>query len=263
MAEYIDIGVNLTGNSFHHDLDDVVQRALEADVKRMIVTGTDIKHSKQAIDLCAEYPGILYATAGKHPHHASEYGERTSQQLREFCSSNAVVALGECGLDYNRNYSTPEAQRHAFEQQLQLACELKLPVFLHQRDAFEDFMAMLSDYRKNLPQAVIHCFTDSAEKVNRCLELELFIGVTGWICDERRGKDLQQAVREIPLERIMIETDAPYLLPRNLDIKPVDNRRNEPCYLPHIAQSVAHYMNVDVEALATATVENTEKFFRI
>jgi len=263
MAEYIDIGVNFTGSSFAHDLEDVIQRALDANVKQMIVTGTDIEHTGLAIDLCAEYPDILFATAGVHPHHASDFDDEANQKLRDFCNSDAVVAVGECGLDYNRNYSPPEAQRHAFEQQLQLACELKLPIFLHQRDAHDDFVHMISDYRKDLVNAVVHCFTDSLEEAVQYLELDMLIGVTGWICDERRGKDLQQAVREIPLDRIMIETDAPYLLPRDLAVTPVDKRRNEPCYLPHICQSVAYYMNMDTEELAAATVENTKKFFSI
>jgi len=263
MSAYIDIGVNLTGSSFQDDLDEVVQRAVASGVATMIVTGTDIEHSQKAIELCRGYPEILFATAGVHPHHADDYTSDTSRHLAELCQQDCVLAVGECGLDYNRNFSTRENQRAAFEAQLELAAEIKKPVFLHQRDAHEDFVAMLASSRSRLSNAVAHCFTGSAAEASDYLELDMYIGVTGWICDERRGLDLQQAVKEIPLHRIMLETDAPYLLPRDLAEKPVKSRRNEPCYLPHIAQVVSRYMDIDIEELEQAVLANTKKFFNI
>ena len=263
MAEYIDIGVNLTGSSFKHDLPDVIARAQAVQVNRMIVTGTDINHSQQASDLCAQYPGVLFATAGVHPHHASEFNESTIDTLRQLAAHAHVVAVGECGLDYNRNYSTPEAQRHAFEAQLQLACELKLPVFLHQRDAHADFVAMIESFRHELVAAVAHCFTENEDIALEYIEMGLSLGITGWICDERRGADLRRAVKSIPLERIMLETDAPYLLPRDLAEKPRDKRRNEPCYLPHIAEVTARAMQLEPQTLAEVALTNTEQFFRL
>jgi len=161
MFEYIDIGVNLTSSSFNSDMDAVVQRALDAGVSQMIVTGTDIHHSQAALELSRSYPGVLISTAGVHPHHASEFDNNTISSLRDLCAEESVVAVGECGLDYNRNYSTPAEQRSAFEAQLQLACELKLPVFLHQRDAHDDFVSMIKEYRNDLAGAVAHCFTGS------------------------------------------------------------------------------------------------------
>jgi TatD DNase family protein len=263
MTEYIDIGVNLTGSSFSNDLDDVVQRALDVGVANMIVTGTDIEHSQAALELNLQYPELLRSTAGVHPHHASEFDANTIPSLRDLCADDSVVAVGECGLDYNRNYSKPEAQRSAFAAQLRLACELKLPVFLHQRDAHDDFVSMIKEYRHDLTAAVAHCFTGSLDEALEYVALEMHIGITGWICDERRGGDLQQAVKNIPINSIMLETDAPYLLPRDLRQQPVHKRRNEPCYLPHICQVAANYMGVDHQHLARAALENSRRFFAI
>ena len=267
MAEYIDIGVNLTGSSFKNDLDEVVQRAHAVGVGQMIVTGTDIDHSKAAIELCEQYPKQLYSTVGMHPHHADEYSPLVQQQLRDLCRHKSVVAVGECGLDFNRNFSTQENQCNAFESQLELATEVELPVFLHQRDAHDQFIQIIKNARSELGQLVAHCFTGTVDEAMDYLELDMYIGITGWICDERRGRDLQQAVKEIPLNRIMLETDAPYLLPRDIpwDLyeKPVKARRNEPCYLPHICQSVARHMGLEVSELARSAVENTQRFFNI
>jgi TatD DNase family protein len=263
MSEYIDIGVNLTGSSFSNDLDQVIQRARDAGVARMIVTGTDVHHSRKALGLIDHYPDVLLSTAGVHPHHAGEFGDDTTAILRELCANARVVAVGECGLDYNRNYSTPDEQRVAFEAQLELACELELPVFLHQRDAHDDFVSMLADYRKDLAGAVAHCFTGTVDEALQYLDLDMYIGITGWICDERRGGDLQRAVRDIPVNRIMLETDSPYLLPRDLGQQPIQKRRNEPCYLPHICKVTAAHIGVDETILAETALQNTRRFFAI
>jgi len=263
MSSYIDIGVNLTGSSFRSDLDDVIQRALDAGVSQMIVTGTDIDHSRRALELEKRYPGILKSTAGVHPHHAGEFDPSDISVLRELCARESVVAVGECGLDYNRNYSTPADQRAVFAVQLQLACELGLPVFLHQRDAHDDFVSMINEYVDELSGAVAHCFTGTGDEAAEYLAMGMYIGVTGWICDERRGRGLQQAVRGIPLEKIMLETDAPYLLPRDLGRDAVQKRRNEPCYLPHICAATAKYMGVEHQRMALSSVENTRRFFSI
>lgn len=263
MSDYIDIGVNLTGSSFKDDRNEVIQRAIHAGVTRMIVTGTDVEHSRKAIELCQQYPQSLFTTAGVHPHHADAYTMNTSRQLAELGHQECVLAIGECGLDYNRNFSTKQNQRAAFDAQLELAAEIKKPVFLHQRDAHDDFVAMLKNIRPQLSNAVAHCFTGTPAEVNDYLELDMYIGITGWICDERRGHDLQQAVKEIPLDRVMLETDAPYLLPRDLDEKPIKSRRNEPCYLPHIAETVSRYMGMECEELEQAALLNTKRFFNI
>ena len=263
MNKYIDIGVNLTDSSFKKDVSQVIERAQQAGVEQLIITGTDTQHSEQAIKFTQLYESICYCTAGLHPHHASDYSSDMGTELRDMLKNEKVVAVGECGLDYNRNFSTRNEQLRAFEAQLEIAVELQKPVFLHQRDAHEDMMSIIKSCRQELKQVVAHCFTGSVEEVNDYVSLDMHIGVTGWICDERRGQSLQQAVRHIPVDRIMLETDAPYLLPRNLGSKPPEKNRNEPCFLPHIANSVACYMGLDEVQLITAAYENSCDFFGI
>lgn len=263
MNKYIDIGVNLTGSSFKKDVPQVIERALAVGVEKIIITGTDVDHSQQAIELTEKYPSICYATVGLHPHHASDYSSDLGSELREMQSHKNVVAVGECGLDFNRNFSTRKEQIRAFEGQLEIAIDNKKPLFLHQRDAHEDFISILRGCRHDLGQVVAHCFTGTIKEVNDYVILDMYVGVTGWICDERRGQSLQQAVKQIPLDRVMLETDAPYLLPRNLAEKPTEKNRNEPCYLPHIANAVATHMAVEEEKLIAAAYENSCNFFNI
>lgn len=262
MHDLIDIGANLTHASFDKDRDDVLQRAIAAGVGRQIVTGTTLEASRDAVALANLHPGVLYATAGVHPHHAQELDDDTLTALGELAKEKTIVAVGECGLDYFRNYSPHDAQLTAFEKQLNLAIEVQKPVFLHQRDARNDFVAQLRNMFDRIPGGVSHCFTGTREEMRTCLDMGLYIGVTGWICDERRGHDLQDAVRYLPLDRIMLETDAPYLLPRDLKDKP-DERRNEPSVLPHILQTVARLMDQPVERVAEAATRNTESLFRV
>jgi TatD DNase family protein len=263
MAKYIDIGVNLTGSSFKKDISQVIERAQQAGVERLVVTGTSSSHSEQAIALSEQYDSVCYATVGLHPHHASDYSNDLGSELREMLTHKNAVAVGECGLDFNRNYSSRKDQLRAFEAQLEIAIELQKPVFLHQRDAHDDFVSIIKSCRGELNGLVAHCFTGSIGEVNDYLLLDMYIGITGWICDERRGQSLQQAVRHIPLDRIMLETDAPYLLPRDLAEKPVEKNRNEPCFLPHIAKAVAEYMQVEEAQLVTAAYENSRTYFMI
>jgi TatD DNase family protein len=261
MRKYIDIGVNLTSSSFKKDIPQVIERAQIAGVEQLIVTGTNSLHSEQAIQLSEQYESVCYATAGLHPHHASDYSNDLDSELRDMLAHKNAVAVGECGLDFNRNFSTRQEQIRAFEAQLEIAIDLNKPVFLHQRDAHDDFVAIIKSCRRDLGQLVAHCFTGSIEEVNDFVLLDMYIGITGWICDERRGSSLQQAVKHIPLDRVMLETDAPYLLPRDLKEKPVEKNRNEPCYLPHIAQAVAKHMQIAEDKLIAAAYENSRNFF--
>ena len=258
--QLIDIGVNLTHESFSHDLPEVLQRATAAGVHRMVVTGTTVEATREALALHARYPDRLYATAGLHPHHASEFDPALRDALRELAQQPGVVALGECGLDYYRNYSPREAQLAAFAGQLELAVELGLPAFLHQRDAHADFMAVLRDYLPRLNGGVAHCFTGQAHELDDCLAAGLHIGITGWICDERRGQHLLPMMPRIPAGRLMIETDAPYLLPRSLQPRPA-TRRNEPAFLPEVAATVAHARAESIATLAASTTATASAFF--
>ncbi len=261
MGGLVDIGLNLTHDSFDADRDAVLSRAQQAGVERFIVTGTSVAASAAAFELASASPGRLFATAGVHPHHADELDEAGLKILRELASRSEVVAIGECGLDFFRDFSPRPAQETAFEAQLDLATEVGLPVFLHQRDAHDRFLALLAPWRSKLTGGVAHCFTGGNEELAAYLDLDLFIGITGWLCDERRGRALREAVPSIPLDRLLIETDAPYLLPRDLMEKP-RARRNEPCYLPHILKRIAELRPEPLAQLAEATQLNSEQLFK-
>jgi TatD DNase family protein len=260
MHELIDIGANLTHDSFDADRDAVLERAAAAGVSRLIVTGASDDGNAKAAGLAARHPGKLYATAGVHPHHASDYTDSSATQIRDLASRREVVAVGECGLDYFRDFSPREVQQHAFDSQLQIAVETGKPVFLHQRDAHNDFIRILATHVEHISGGVAHCFTGTCAQMHEFLEMGLYIGITGWICDERRGIDLQAAVRELPLDRLLLETDAPYLMPRDLPEK-LPARRNEPSVLPHVLNTVAAHMQKDVADVAAAATRNTENLF--
>ena len=259
--DLVDIGSNLAHDSFAKDRDMVMARAEQAGVRRQVVTGADLISSRQAAALAAVHPGRLWSTAGVHPHHAQGFVALQRADLRELLQMKPVVAVGECGLDYFRNFSTPAAQRAAFVGQLEIAAELRKPVFLHQRDAHGDFAAILEDFRGKLC-GVAHCFTGGAPQLETYLDLGLYIGVTGWICDERRGLELRGVVPRIPADRLLLETDAPYLLPRDLPLKP-KSRRNEPCFLPHIARTVAKLRGESLEKVGDATTRNAVALFAL
>jgi TatD DNase family protein len=263
-VEWIDIGVNLTHESFGRDLADVLLRAHSQGVTQLVITGTSVDASRAGIELARacnlEHPGRVAATVGLHPHHAAELDAAALAQLRELAVLPGVVAVGECGLDYYRNLAPHAAQLAAFRAQLQLAADLGKPVFLHERDAHGDFLAVLREFRPALPAAVAHCFTGGEAEVDAYLELDLHIGVTGWVCDERRGAALQRAVPRIPAGRLMLETDSPYLLPRSLRPRPA-TRRNEPAWLTEIGRVVAGLRGEAVETLAAHTTATARAFF--
>jgi TatD DNase family protein len=256
----VDIGVNLTHDSFAHDLEPLLARAAGAGVHSMIVTGSSLAGTRAAIEMVKRYPQKLRATAGIHPHHAAEFASDQVPALADFLAQPEVVATGECGLDYFRNFSPHADQERVFRLQLELACKVRKPLFLHQRDAHDPFVSILSEYLPKTAGGVAHCFTAGVAEANDYTAMGLYIGITGWICDERRGQHLREVVREIPLDRILIETDAPYLLPRDLRPKPA-SRRNEPMYLAHILETIAQCRNEDVAVIAAATRENTRRLF--
>lgn len=264
--ELIDICFNFTSSAFRDDEPDIIRRANLAGVTQFILTGSDAKDSQFAYDLAQKYPG-MYSTAGVHPHLSKNWTTEIQLQIYNLATLENVVAIGEAGLDYNRNYSSHSKQKYAFEAQLELASDLRLPVFLHQRDAHEDFKIILEKYRDKLNNVVIHCFTDTENALKSYIELDCHIGITGWICDERRGHHLHKIIHHIPSNRLMIETDAPYLLPRDLPkdenyIKP-KGHRNEPAYLPHILNTIAQIRDESIEKVAKETTKTAREFFSI
>ncbi len=262
MKGLIDIGANLSHESFRHDVEEVKARAHAAGVDTMIVTGTSVEGSRAAIAVAEGRAPALYATVGVHPHDSEGFDDAALRVLEELAQSPSVRALGECGLDYNRDYSPREAQRAAFEAQLELATRMPLPVFLHERDAADDMVAMLRDYRDRMADGVIHCFTGTRESLFRYLDMGLYVGMTGWICDERRGTHLREFVGAIPRDRLMVETDAPYLLPRTIRPMP-KHRRNEPCFLPYVVETIAEATGRAPEDVARETADTARRFFRL
>jgi TatD DNase family protein len=276
----IDIGVNLMHRSFNADREGVIEAAEAAGVSPLIITGACEASSREALDYAEKYaakrPGKLYATVGVHPHNAKSCGPGVIAALRSLAKQGTgtaqaadtarrtglAAAIGECGLDYNRDFSPRPVQRKWFEKQIALAGELGLPLFLHERDAFEDFAAIL-ERNRGISKMAVHCFTGTGGELEKYLELGCSIGVTGWICDERRGKHLGELVKKIPPDRLMIETDAPFLIPRDLDRRNGRSGRNEPKYLPHIAEAIARHLGKTPEALAEETFANTRRFFGI
>ncbi len=258
----IDIGSNLTHESFDADRDAVLARAAAAGVTRQIVTGTDLDSSTQGTALASAAPGVLWSTAGFHPHHAAGFDAERAAAIADLAARPQVVAVGECGLDYYRDFSPRDAQRRAFEAQLDLAARVHKPVFLHQRDAHDDFVAILRNHRAALAAGVAHCFTGGRRELEDYVALDLVLGIPGWVNDERRGASLRESVPHIPPGRLLLETDAPYLLPRDLT-PPPKSRRNEPAFLAHIARTVAHLRGDDLEALAARTTINAIELFRL
>ncbi len=254
---WFDAGVNLFCDQFATEHHAVVQKATEAGVDRLLLISSDLAETQLNLQFCQQAAGCL-TTAGVHPHQADHVSPDWQQQLAALLQQPAVVAVGECGLDFNRMFSTREQQLRAFSDQLSLAKQYTKAVYLHERDAFADQIALLKSHQ--IHQGIAHCFTGDITQLKSYLDLGLYIGITGWLCDERRGQDLQQALKYVPLDRLVLETDAPYLLPRTLTPKP-KNRRNEPAYLPAIGAEVARLLQMELSAVAALSYQNSLTLF--
>jgi TatD DNase family protein len=260
----IDIGANLTNKQFKADLPKVLQRAKDWNVDTVIVTGTSLKCSQESFDLVAKYdekPIKLYSTAGIHPHTAKEFDSNSISTLKTLLEHKSVVAVGECGLDYDRMFSTLEQQKNCFEEHLKLAVEVKKPLFLHERDAFDDFYSIISKYSKDI-KGVVHCFTGKKEHIEKYVELGLFIGITGFVCNDNRNQDLLKGLSSIPLDRLMIETDAPFMSPPQYKHDSGSNR-NEPEALPYTLAYLAKHYGVSEKDLENKINANTKQFFNL
>ena len=262
----IDAGVNLASTQFHSDIAAVISRARGAHVEALVAIGTCPESSAESVRLARQHPEYVFATAGIHPHNADHFDHAAQQQLLRLVEEPEVVAVGEMGLDYNRNFSSPANQRKAFIGQLDIAAACQKPVYLHERDAFEAQIDILDNYRQRLSGGLAHCFTGSKSQLRQYLDLGFYIGITGWICDPKRGQALREAVSYVPLDRLLLETDAPYLMPRHINKKQLavpQSRRNEPCLLPTIASFVAELLDCPAATLCKSSVDNTRRLFRL
>lgn len=261
--QLIDIAVNLTHPSLASQAEALLERAYAAGICQMVLTGTSLSESEASLALCRQLDSSgqrLFSTAGVHPHDASSWNSASGATLKALLAEPEVRAVGECGLDFDRDFSPRAAQEKALEEQLALAAELHMPVFLHEREASARLLAILRDYRDRLPAAVVHCFTGERQALYAYLDLDLHIGITGWVCDERRGTHLHPLLRDISGTRLMLETDAPFLLPRSLRPKPKSGR-NEPAYLGEVLREVALHRDQSSAQLAAQTTACARAFF--
>ena len=260
MHEIADIACNFTSDRFDNDLGEVIDRAVADDISKFGLICSRLNDLDKLLEIYNRYSKEMFFTIGVHPHHANEINEKYLEKLKEVININNPHAIGETGLDFFRNLSTYEEQVFAFEEQIKIAIKTNKPLFLHQRDSHDDFIKILRKYSSDINKTVVHCFTGTQKQLDDYLELNCYIGVTGWICDEKRNIELRKTIKNIPLTKLMIETDCPYLIPKNLPNKPKNNR-NEPYNLNHIVAEISILMDIGEDILRKETFKNTKNFF--
>ena len=256
---YFDIGANLTHKSFHKDFNEVIKEAKNNNLKKICITSTSIEDTKASLDIAEKDSDFFITTCGIHPHHADSFKNNDIEKIKDLCIHPSVKAIGEAGLDFNRNFSNKKNQIRCFKSQIEIAQEFSLPLFMHQRDAHEDFIECFKNIDLNV-NAVVHCFTENESKFNEYLDIGFWIGLTGWICDPVRGKHMDNLLSSMPLDRVMIETDSPYLLPKNLKVK---SRRNEPKFIEEVAKRIAYFQRKSLKEVSQIFYENSLKFFNL
>ncbi|MDE5884558.1 MAG: TatD family hydrolase [Oscillospiraceae bacterium] len=255
-TKFYDIGLNLFSRQFCEP--EKILRNAEASGVGCIITGSDRKSNRRTNAFIRERSDV-WGTAGIHPHNADSAKESDFQELETMHSNNpGLVAVGECGLDFDRMFSTKENQIQCLERHIVLAEKLHKPLFLHERDAAEDFIQIFQNHPEICKNSVVHCFTGDKHTLEKYLEMGFFIGITGWVCDDRRAQTLRDAVKILPLDRVLLETDAPYLLPRNV---PGLGRVNVPENIRYVAKTLAEYMQIPEQELINHAKENTERLF--
>jgi len=238
-----------------------IQESITAGLSGLLIIASTLDESIEAQRFCHEHNSdefILRFTAGVHPHYASAWSPQHYTELKKLLSDKYCVAVGECGLDFNRNYSSPQQQQLAFIQQLKLANETGKGLYLHERDAWQTQLELLKKYGSNVKFKIVHCFTGGKRELDSYLELGCYIGITGWLCDAKRGSDLRQCVSRIPLERLLVETDAPYLFPKTIRPR---SANNHPKYLTHIIKEIAELISVDADIIKMTTEKNALALF--
>ena len=250
-----DIGANLTSSHFSDDLDGVLSDSLAAGVEKICITSSNLEDVKNAKKITERYENTYYSV-GFHPHNAKDFKVENLKDMATHLSDPKAICLGEMGLDFNRNFSSKEEQILCFESQLDLADSIIKPLFLHQRDAHEEFLGILDNYKFN-QNLIVHCFTGNLFELEDYLKRDFYIGITGWVCDLKRGKELRECIKHIPEDKLLIETDSPYLSPRK------KIRRNEPKFLIDVAAEIALLRKETKESIINSSFKNSLNFFNL
>ena len=261
LVPLIDIGANLLDNELLKNFNSIINRSKKSNIKKIIITSSSIDDTHKSKELIDREPDYLYTTVGFHPHNAKDYQDKYYSQMKELCKLEYVKAIGECGLDYKRNYSTKTQQIYCFQSHLELASQVNLPMFLHEREAHTDFFNLIRQYIHQVEDVVVHCFTGNKKSLSNYLDIGCYIGITGWITDPKRGYHLHDIIKYIPDDRLMIETDSPYLLPFSEGIN--NKSYNEPSNLIFVLEEIASILKKDKEELSSQIYTNTCKFFNI
>jgi len=256
--EWFDAGVNLTHTRLYRQLESVIERAQAAGVRNQLVIATNLSEAQSALELCQRFPDTLHMTVGVHPHDADNAPSDLQQQLFDLAQSPFVKAIGECGLDFNRNFSSAANQKRVFIEQVEVANELCLPLYLHEREALAEQLDILDRFAHPDVPRLTHCFTGGRTAADAYNERAHWFGLTGWLCDERRNHELLTALPVLPQQRTVLETDAPFLLPRNIRPRPRDN---EPAFVPYIGEVLAQYWHMSVDEVAALTTTNAKRLF--
>ncbi len=257
MMELIDTHAHLTFGELAGNIDEVIGRSIEAGVSRWITVGTDVDQNEKVFALLAKYDN-LFAAVGFHPHCAKDISDDDLAALKDYARGDKVVAIGETGLDYHYNFSKQDAQKHIFRRQLRIAEELDLPVVIHCRNAFDDTLTILDEFSGRLKNVVFHCYGGTCEQTEMLLEKGYYLSFTG-IVTFKKTDDVRAAAKLVPLDRMMIETDCPYISP-----EPVRNKRPcEPAMLIHTARKLAEIHNMPPEGFAVSVSGTSEEFFNL
>jgi TatD DNase family protein len=250
----IDTHAHLDMKDFGKDRQETLDRALEGGITHIISVGIDLSSSIKALELANTYD-FVYASVGYHPHHATDIDQQVIKELERLVSEPNVVAWGEIGLDFYRRYSPPDMQVKAFKRQLEMALDLELPVIIHDREAHTELLEILEEMRKGKAEGVIHCFSGDYDMATALIEMGYHISIPGTVT-YKKGLQVQEVATRIPLDRLLVETDAPFLAP-----VPHRGKRNEPLYVTYTVQKIAQLRNMEFQEVALQTAENAKRVF--
>lgn len=262
-----DCGVNLCSKQFNNYLDTLKTHSIGTGLNGWIAISNSEKEWEKNIFYCRKYSEknfIIKTTIGIHPHNAVNANFNTWKNLNKLVANNKVIAIGECGLDYNRMFSPAEIQMEVFIAQMEIANKYNLPLYLHERDAHDDFYNLLCIYKAKYPNltGIVHCFTGTEEQMKKYIEFGFYIGITGWICDDRRNKNLCDAVISLPLDKLILETDSPFLIPFEYS-KEWNTNTNQPDSIHYIIKKISQLTGIEQSKIKENSIKNTKTLFKI